>query len=58
MVRTRLRENGASSIMILNSVISLIEKYKGLVDCFVRIYKDEGLKALYGGMESRMMGLV
>lgn len=44
--------------MILNSVMSLIEKYKGLVDCFVRIYKDEGLKALYGGMESRMMGLV
>ncbi|KAK8794596.1 hypothetical protein WA158_001577 [Blastocystis sp. Blastoise] len=46
VVRTRLRQNGASL------------KYKGLWNCFVTIYKEEGLKALYAGCYAHVLRVV
>lgn len=33
-------------------------KYKGVVDCFVKVYKEEGFKALFKGMGTSIAGVI
>lgn len=49
VVRTRLRQ-----FPIQNGTV----KYKGLVQCFRLIWKEEGIKALYGGLTAHLLRVI
>ncbi|KAG5437905.1 hypothetical protein PCK2_000977, partial [Pneumocystis canis] len=49
VVRTRLRQ-----FPIQNGTI----KYKGLIQCFYLIWKEEGLYALYGGLTAHLLRVI
>ena len=49
VVRTRLREQGIPGSRV---------QYKGIVDCFVQILRDEGRRGLYGGMAPHLLRVV
>jgi hypothetical protein len=45
VAKTRLQMQGADGI----------QQYKGLMDCFQKIYKTEGMSALYAGIEPALI---
>lgn len=49
VVRTRLRQAPMSNGQL---------KYTGLVQCFVTIFREEGMAALYGGLVPHMLRVV
>lgn len=54
VVRTRLRQ--APTVSVGGTKVEL--KYSGLVDCFKRIYVEEGVVGLYGGLTAHLLRVV